>query len=892
MEINIGRKNADTDIVRKDHVTAPARVNPLGATQSQRPTVKLRPAQLRNWADNCHDDQTEVLTSRGWLLFAKVDDDDLLMTYNRENGMLEFQQPEQLTLSWYEGPMHYFRSKQIDFAVTPNHRLLYQPVKMAVAVAVGVADGEVINLPWKEQRAEDLSVEVANIRFRVAGGWEGVGASHFMLPEVSYGNGRSGERGSSEGHHRSPLPPLPMHEWLKFLGYFISEGWSSSAQSKRYYVGMCNKDPEILDDMAAVCETLFGVRPKAKPKNGGNDGYDLNVYGKQLWSWLVDNVGVRAENKRIPRELLGLPPDYLRVLLDALMAGDGSWHPIPTRTSGTYYTASKGLANDVQELVIRLGWRACLSFRDRNIPNRQTEYLVSISRDRDTAMVSASRHRQIVDYAGMIYCASVPNGTLVTRRNGRAIIHLNSEWIRAAVNHRRRQVSQSEWSVVPVDSEASFDPQLEAAITLMFLHPNSRQKTFRELIEPAVEDVLVLDRGVIEKETNIRGLPIALHLVDGGTIRTKTQWSGEPNDPRYEWWPGGVFADNLLDSQIVLMMENPTSHRAVGLSPLEALRATIDADLEARDFNKRMVSQTSPNGILNLGENVPTNTVDSFRVYWDAEVAGNKQMAIVGGVKNPQFMSLGQTAREMQYMQWQIYLLRKIAAVFGIAPQDLGITFDVNRSSSTTQQELSEDRGLKPLLRLIEEQMNTKVLADFAQVKAKQLYSAGEIDMATMRMAMALTHVNPRDHTDIFRKLHSANILNLAFKFRLRSAKSTRDQADHNTKAVAGFPWRTINEVRSEDGFSPVEGGDQIVVMTPIGAMPLEMIGGQMEAQTDEQKQYLEGLFRAAPFILGGGTPVSGTPPVAVAAVPKDEPQPVIIETEVEVDEFGDPVED
>ncbi len=464
-----------------------------------------------------------------------------------------------------------------------------------------------------------------------------------------------------------------------------------------------------------------------------------------------------------------------------------------------------------------------------------------------------------------------------------------SEWVRAAINHRRRQVSQSEWHIMPIDREAPHDAQLQAVIELIFLHPNARQKTFRELIEPTVEDILVLDRGVIEKETNVRGLPIALHLVDGGTIRTKMAWNGEPDEPRYEWWPNSVHVADLLDAQIVLMMENPTSHRTDGFSPLEALKATIDADLEARDFNKRMVSQTNPNGILNLGENVGTNVVDAFRVYWDAEVAGNKQMAIVGGVKNMAFQGLGQTAREMQYMQWQVYLLRKIAAVFGIAPQDLGITFDVNRANATTQQELSEDRGLKPLLRLIEEQINTKVLADFAQTKAKQLHSAGEIDMQTLRMAIALTHVNPRDHTDIFHKLHSANILNLAFKFRLRSAKSTRDQADYNRWALAGFPWRTTNEVRAEDGFEPVEGGDVIIVMTPIGAMPLDMIGGQMAAQTEEQKRYLEGLFQATPIALAQGTRnftlVPGSPP------PEDK-EAVVVTTEIEVDEYGDPVED
>ena len=462
----------------------------------------------------------------------------------------------------------------------------------------------------------------------------------------------------------------------------------------------------------------------------------------------------------------------------------------------------------------------------------------------------------------------------------------NSEWCRSAVNHRRRQVSQSEWSIAPIVPDAPYDEQLQAVIELIFLHPNARQKTFRELIEPMVEDILVLDRGVCEKEMNVGGVPIALHLVDGGTIRTKPVWGGKPNDPRYEWWPGDTFEANLLDMQIVLMMENPASWRTDGFSPMEALKATIDADFEASAFNKRMVSQTSPTGLLYLGDNASAPVLDSFRQYWAAEIAGNKQMAIAGGLKNPEFINMGQNARDMQYMQWQIYLLRKIAAVFGIAPQDLGITFDVNKANSSAQQELSEDRGFKPLLRLIEEQFNTKVIADFAQTKAKQMHAAGDIDMKTLRQAVALTHINPRDHTDVFLKLHKANILNLAFKFRMRSAKSMRDQAAYSQSVLAGFPSRTINEMRADDGFKPVEGGDKIMVMTPVGAMPLEMIAdGQMPPQTEDQKRYLEGLFRAPPIALSSGTPITGSMPE------KDEEEPVAVET-VTVDEDGEPVED
>ncbi len=459
-----------------------------------------------------------------------------------------------------------------------------------------------------------------------------------------------------------------------------------------------------------------------------------------------------------------------------------------------------------------------------------------------------------------------------------------SEWVRAAVNHRRVQVSQAEWGVVAIDDKQPFDEKMAATIELMLLHPNNRQKTFRELIEPVVEDILVIDRGVIEKEITVGGFPEALHLVDGASIRTVPRWSGKPEDHRYEWWPNNVFVANLLDTQIMVMMANPSSHRLDGFSPLEALKATVDADMEARDFNTRMVRQTSPNGILNLGENVGATVVDSFRMYWDAEVAGKKQMGIIGGVKNPEFMNLGQSARDMQYMQWQVYLLRKIAAVFGIAPQDLGITFDVNRANAQTQQELSEDRGFRPLLRLVEEQINSKVLADFAVTKARRMFYAGDIDLETMRMAVALTHVNPRDHNDVFVKLHSANLLNLTFRFRMKSSKSSRDQADYNRWALAGIPWETVDEVRKRDGLDPVPGGDQIIVMTPIGAMPLDMIGGQTLPTTQEQRAYLDGLFQSAPIRAGHPVP-------ALSPHQEKEPETVTVFETVYLDEDGEEVD-
>lgn len=461
----------------------------------------------------------------------------------------------------------------------------------------------------------------------------------------------------------------------------------------------------------------------------------------------------------------------------------------------------------------------------------------------------------------------------------------HSEWVRAAINHRRAQVSQSEWSIKPIDEDVPVNLAIQTRLELLMVHPNMKQQTFRELIEPVIEDVLVLDAGVIEKDLNAKGEPEGLVLVDAPFMRIRPDWTSEETDPRYEWWPNDRYQASLMDNQIIYMMAQPSSHRVYGYSPLEALDKTIRADMDAAAYNTRNVNQTNPDGILNLGENVGPDQLDQFRAYYDSEVMGRKRMGMIAGVKNPQYIQTGHSAKDMQFMQWQVYLLRKIAAVFGIAPQDLGVTFDVNRANAQAQQEISEDRGLKPLLRLIEEQFNAKVVADFARTEARRMYNQGDIDFREYRGMIGLSFVNPNERPDLFKRLRVINNINLMFTYRLRSSKSARDQSDFNKASLGGLPWKTIDEIRDEDGLPSVEGGDEIIVATPIGPIPLSVITGEnspVGADTSQQQSYLDMLY---------SNPAIKLIAPSVQAEEVEKPEPEIIEIEVEVDEYGDRVD-
>jgi HK97 family phage portal protein len=360
----------------------------------------------------------------------------------------------------------------------------------------------------------------------------------------------------------------------------------------------------------------------------------------------------------------------------------------------------------------------------------------------------------------------------------------HSEWVRAAINLRRTQVSSAEWDIVAFDPDIRVDNRrLQKKIQALFDRPNPMNDSFRSWIEPIVEDILVLDAGAIEKTRSYRGEPRELYAVDGAQVRVSSVWDGDPDEPRYFWYPDGFERARWTNDEMVYIMENPRTYVPVGLSKMETLKMTIDADIAGHEYNRRQVLQAAPDGIFDLGEGIRPEQVEEFEEYWHSEVAGRGAIAFIGGSKNAKFIPFRANNRDMQFMEWQLFLVRKIAAVFGISPQDLGLTMDVNRANSEVMQENTEDRGLRPLMSLIQDYLTREIVWDPA---------FGGVDN------------------------------NLAFRFTSLNLKESLDRAKINELALAGVPWKTLNEARKDEGREPLPDGDVLMFNTSTGVVKLE----------------------------------------------------------------------
>jgi hypothetical protein len=114
------------------------------------------------------------------------------------------------------------------------------------------------------------------------------------------------------------------------------------------------------------------------------------------------------------------------------MAGDGSMDPRGDRSSGAYCTVSKQLADDVQEIAIKLGYRAKLRVEPPGTEGIRAVYRVLLSKGARgggsgrTQTVNREAHHYRELYSGKVYCFSVPTGVFVTRRNGVVAVQGNT----------------------------------------------------------------------------------------------------------------------------------------------------------------------------------------------------------------------------------------------------------------------------------------------------------------------------------------------------------------------------------------------------------------------------------------------------------------------------------
>lgn len=346
---------------------------------------------LQMW--DCYDSETEVLTYEGWKKFPDVCYSDALATVNLENDLLEYQKPSLLVEKDYTGPMVRVGGgprQRLDLLVTPNHRMVVYKAKQ--------------NLPSIRKASNLRKTDT----IKLTCGWEGIDRNIYTVSGWTL-LGNPGKK------HHAPVD-VDAVLFAEFLGWYIAEG-------------CCAENPcrVFISQIPGPGRDKLRILLDKLPWKWHNTGTSVSVVSRQLCQELK-KFGDSCYNKRVPQWIKNSSPRIIRAFLDGAVAGDG-W--FDDETKERYATVNPELAGDIQELYLKLGHSCNIRHRHSKPYNIRGRYGENTS-DQYWAIQNSGTRASLIshgaplfrteDYEGKVYCATVPNGTLIVRRNGKMII--------------------------------------------------------------------------------------------------------------------------------------------------------------------------------------------------------------------------------------------------------------------------------------------------------------------------------------------------------------------------------------------------------------------------------------------------------------------------------------
>ncbi len=350
--------------------------SPLGRS-SQAKAIVLEKVQREAKQPNCHDIKTELLTTQGWKKFDEIKNNEEIFSYNLEKDIIKKEIIKRKIVADYNGKMVYFKGRNLNFMVTPNHGMFYRALERHT------------NNP--NYKSWFLNVREASRMPRKS----------IMVPRCSTFKGTKKIN----------------ENILKIIAWIITEGW---IHGTGYCIGQSHKSKywneikRILKDFCSKKDYSF-----KEHKTKSNDYFYINsIASKEIKKYL-------PKYKEIPDWVFDLELKQRLIFIKTLMKGDGCF----SKAQRYFKQRNNNTLDKFLSLCILSNISAQLldnkskdEIKGKIYPACQR---VNI---RDGAWVGAEKgiSWKLKDYRGTVWCVETNNGFIITRRAGRPLISHNS----------------------------------------------------------------------------------------------------------------------------------------------------------------------------------------------------------------------------------------------------------------------------------------------------------------------------------------------------------------------------------------------------------------------------------------------------------------------------------
>lgn len=353
--------------------------------------------------DHCLLGTTEVLTQDGWKQLIDVSKEDKVHTINTETNAIELSNIENKIEVDYAGTMYrLINGKQLDVVMSPNHRVLLW---------------DRYNKPYYTTAQEMFennasgNGRLSHSCLKTSGDWKGYNIGETIkIPGTGY--------------------EIPSMAFAGMFGFWLAEGYADrlkhgKGQKHSYRIQITQKKEQNFE---AIRNMLKATELPWAEYTRKNDTKDWIICNKELHSFFV-NFG-KAKDKFIPAEFKAWPKPLLDEMLKWMLIGDGRnrHDKVSGRLIKEYSTVSKKLADDVSEVMFKLGYRpnikTLITTKDGYIAGHPVKaenclplYTVAANKSKTW---TDKRFIKIIpeNFEGKIYCLTTPNHNFLIRSNG------------------------------------------------------------------------------------------------------------------------------------------------------------------------------------------------------------------------------------------------------------------------------------------------------------------------------------------------------------------------------------------------------------------------------------------------------------------------------------------
>ncbi len=268
------------------------------------------------------------------------------------------------------------------------------------------------------------------------------------------------------------------------------------------------------------------------------------------------------------------------------------------------------------------------------------------------------------------------------------------------------------------------------------------RKRLPEWWSSGLRDMLIIGAWATEKVFDDGGHLSELWGIDAATIELQwaeryiptTRYGKELDQPvRYVQVVDGQIETEYAEDELIYLQQNPLTDITNGgyaMGPTEAMADWIAAEVLALQYNSNYFDHGSvPPGILVLFGNYSTDTMEALNTMWETDVKGvigqHKPVALAvepgpNGGAGANWFPMKTTNRDMEMGDFLDKLTTKIASGFLCDPVELGqrtaaTSGGMSQSDNTEAKiDLSRDKGLIPLLDMLETMLNRHIMPHLA----------------------------------------------------------------------------------------------------------------------------------------------------------------------------------